>query len=71
MEAVGPTMASHQPDWSTGACETCLRPWPCMTRQVLLQAFYFDAPLSLRGHLEEVAQAAPAKYRAQIVGWLP
>lgn len=69
-ERVGPTMATHQPDWSTGKCRTCTRPWPCLTRQVLLEAMYLDAPQALRAHLEVVCKEAGAKYRGQIFDWL-
>jgi hypothetical protein len=63
-------MATHQPDWTTGKCLTCLRPWPCLTQQVLLEAHFLDARGALLAYLEAVCQDAGPDYRGQILGWL-
>lgn len=76
-DAAGPSIRSHQPNWTTGRCRTCTRLWPCLVARVLLEAFFRDAPLTLRafleGHLAEAVKVHPdrrVELHQQVLGWL-
>lgn len=61
---------THTPNWETGKCRTCTRPWPCITQQVLLECHFAGSPKSLRAHMERTASQVDPAYRDQIIGWL-
>ncbi|MET8043387.1 hypothetical protein ABZU25_21300 [Micromonospora sp. NPDC005215] len=70
-------MTEHAPVLPLWLCETCERPWPCVTRRAELLgeqdpvhlAYYLSLCLISAG--QDMSWAPPDVLRRRFIGWLP
>ncbi|MEU8254927.1 hypothetical protein AB0C06_11760 [Micromonospora inaquosa] len=72
-------MTRHGPVLPLWLCETCDKPWPCVTRREELLGEYADASFTLAVYMgtylvsaeQDMSWAQPDGLRRRFLGWVP